>query len=75
MPIISYIAYPEINMKQELIAALENFDNCEVTPADNKDVVIVVTDTPDENSNEILHEKIKALDSLQSITMTFGHSD
>ena len=75
MPIFSYLAYPEINKTKKLENELASFEYCEVQSADNKDVLILITDTPDETTNKELQEKIKALDSLQSLSMTFGHTD
>ncbi len=75
MPIFSFLAYPENNMKQQLTEELAALEYCEVTVAEKEDVLILVTDTPDEETNKKLTEKIKALDSLQSLSMTFGHTD
>jgi nitrate reductase NapAB chaperone NapD len=75
MPVFSYLAYPETDKKQQLIKDLKAFEYCEISPADNNDVLILVTDTPDEETNKRLQEKITALDSLESLSMTFGHTD
>lgn len=75
MPVFSYLAYPEKDKKQQLIAELSSIEYCEVNPADNKDVIILITDAPDVETDKALQEKIQALDSLQSISMTFGHTD
>lgn len=75
MPVFSYLAYPETDKKQQLIKDLKTFEYCEISPADNNDVLILVTDTPDEETNKRLQEKITALDSLESLSMTFGHTD
>ena len=75
MPVFSYLAYPEENKKQQLITELSSIEYCEVRPADNKDVVILITDAPDVDTDKALQTKIQALDSLQSISMTFGHTD
>jgi nitrate reductase NapAB chaperone NapD len=75
MPIFSFIAYPEDNMKDKLIKELTNMPFCEVKPSDNKDVLILLTDTPDEETNKKLLDNIKSLESLQSLNMTFGHTD
>jgi len=47
---------------------------CEIIPSDNQEVVVVVTDTPDEKTDKELQEKLKNLPSLQSLSMTFGHN-
>jgi hypothetical protein len=44
-------------------------------PAENEEVLILVTDTPDEEKEKALHKKLKELKSLQSLGMTFGHTD
>ena len=75
MPIFSFIAYTENNMKDQLIKDLSLMQYCEVKPSDNKDVLILLTDTPDEEANKDLINQIKELSSLQSLSMTFGHTD
>ena len=75
MPIFSFIAYPENSMKNQLIKDLSLMQYCEIKPSDNKDVLILMTDTPDEETNKNLINKIKNLSSLQSLSMTFGHTD
>ncbi len=75
MPVFSYLAYPRNNKKEQLIQELTSFDYCEVTPADNKDVLILITDAPDSETDKALQKKIQGLDSLLSISMAFGHTD
>ena len=54
---------------------LAALDYCEVTPAENEEILILLTDTPDENSEKALQKKLKTLKSLESLGMTFGHTD
>ena len=75
MPVFSYLAYPVPGAKKELINDLAAFDYCEATPADNQEILILVTDTPDENKEKELQIKLKKLKSLESLGMTFGHTD
>ena len=75
MPIFSYLAYPEKGRKKALVKALTTLEFCEVLPADNADVLLLVTDTPDEETEKELQEKFRKLESLQSLGMTFGHGD
>ncbi len=74
MPIFSYLAYPEKDKKQQLIDDLSCENFCEIKIAENEEVLILVTDTPDEEANKALQDRIKELDSLQSLSMTFGHT-
>jgi len=75
MPVFSYLAYPVKGAKEELRKQFTALDHCEVTPAENEEVLILVTDTPDEEKEKALQEKLKKLKSLQSLSMTFGHTD
>jgi nitrate reductase NapAB chaperone NapD len=75
MPIFSYLAYPVQGAKEQLAKDLAALDFCDVTPAENEEVLILVTDTPDEETEKKLQEKLEALESLESLGMTFGHID
>lgn len=75
MPIFSYLAYPVEGAKEQLLKDLSALDFCEVTPAENKDILILVTDTPDDDAEKKLQKKLDTLKSLESLGMTFGHTD
>jgi len=75
VPVFSYLAYPVPGSKEDLLNELTALDYCEATPADNQEILILVTDTPDENKEKELQNKLKKLKSLESLGMTFGHTD
>ncbi len=75
MPIFSYLAIAEPGEFDQLCADLKSMNHCEVILPDNKDIVVLVTDTPDEKTEKNLQKEFKALKSLQSLSMTFGHVD
>jgi len=75
MPVFSYLAYPKQGAKEQLIKDLASLDFCEATPADNKEILILVTDTPGDDQEKALQKKLKELNSLESLGMTFGHVD
>ena len=75
MPVFSYLAYPIQGAKAQLISELAALDYCEVTPSENEDVLILVTDTPDEQTEKELQNKLEEIQSLESLGMTFGHTD
>ena len=75
MPVFSFLAYPKTNKKTQLIKDLSQKKFCTVHAAENEDVLILLTDTPDEETGKQLINAIKELDSLQSLSMTFGHTD
>jgi len=72
MPIKSYIAHAMKGKKEELMKALTDLNQCEVVPAENQDVLALVTDTPNEKEEEILKEKIEAINSLKLLSLVSG---
>lgn len=72
MPIKSYLAHPHDGKKRELIAALADMKYCDVIPAENKDLLIVVTDTDNKFEDEKLKEQIEAIESLKMLAMVSG---
>jgi len=64
MPIKSYLAYPQNGQKEALVKALAGFPECEVLPAENKDVVIVVTDTDTQQQDKRVQDELMQLPNL-----------
>ena len=75
MPVFSYLAQPVAGGKSNLLEELGKVPHCDVVPSDNEEVLVVVTDTPDQEAEEHLQENLKGLKSLQCLSMTFGHVD
>ena len=75
MPVFSYLAYPKLGAKDQLQKELASLDYCEVLPSDNQELLVLVTDTPDDNTENYLKKQLGQLASLQSLGMTFGHTD
>src|SRR4026207_2519475 len=61
MPIKSYLAYPVRGRSDELAAALRRLSGCQVFAAGNRDVLVLVTDTPHEAGDEALQGAPTAL--------------
>ncbi|MCB9426507.1 MAG: hypothetical protein H6584_05705 [Flavobacteriales bacterium] len=72
MPIKSYLAYPFDSKKEALKQEILALQNCEVIPAENKDVLIVVTDTENTTQEDQLKAKLETLDNLKLLTMVSG---
>jgi hypothetical protein len=75
MPVFSYVAIPRSGGKNKLLEELNACKYCEALPADNDDVLILVTDSPDKDSEEELQLNLKNLPSLESLHMSFGCND
>jgi nitrate reductase NapAB chaperone NapD len=75
MPVFSYLAIAEPGELEALQSELNSIEYCEAIPSDNKEILVLVTDTPDEPAERDLQKKFKEIKSLQSLSMTFGHVD
>lgn len=75
MPVFGYLAIPVVGAMDTLHHELRSLPFCEVIPAENRDILVLVTDTPDEDTEQELQAALKSLGSLQSLSMTFGHTD
>lgn len=75
MPIFSYLAIPKNGAKETLCKELSALAHCRIIPADNYEVIILITDTPDEITEEALQENLKNLQSLQSLNLAFGSDE
>jgi len=74
MPIKSYLAHPHEGKKSELIKALSAINECEVIPARNEELLIVVTDTQDKIEEDNLKEKLETIESLKLLAMVSSFS-
>lgn len=72
MPIKSYLAHPHSGKKEELILALSQLSMCDILPAENKDVIILITDTATKQDDERLKAKIESISSLKLLAMVSG---
>lgn len=75
MPIFSYLAIPTRGSTKKLYTELSALEFCQVIPAENQDVLVLVTDTPDDASEKHLQKALKNLQSLQSLSLTFGYDE
>ena len=74
MPIISYLIHPQDGKKNELHKNLSLLENCEVIPAENENILILITDTEGQNEEKQLLEKIDALENLKLRSMVSGYN-
>ncbi|WP_152285993.1 hypothetical protein [Flavicella marina] len=72
MPIKSYLAHPYQGQKMELYNTLSQLEGCEVIPAENKDVLILVTDTETSKQEDALQEKLNMIKSIKLLAMVAG---
>ena len=72
MPIKSYVLHCEENSKDILLKELHNLSNCEVIPAQNHDVIVVVTDTESEETDTELYNQLLEMKGLKHLSLVSG---
>ncbi|MDX2434896.1 MAG: hypothetical protein QNK14_09820 [Desulfobacterales bacterium] len=75
MPVLAYIVTPRSGEKNRLLQELNGMQHCEALSADNADILILVTDTPDKETEKQLEKQLNKIESMESLSMTFGYND
>lgn len=75
MPIKSYVAFPHKGEKNQLIKVLENTEHCEVVPSTNKDVLVLVTDTKNDEQEEVLQQTLDSIKEIEHLNLVSGFSE
>lgn len=72
MPICSYLMIPEPGTKARVQERLDGIAGCEVVPAENRDILILVTETEDRTAEDALRARLETLDGVRALMQTFG---
>ena len=72
MPIKSYILHCEEQKKEILLKELQKLPNCEVIPAQNHEVIVVVTDTDSEETDTELYNQLLEIKGLKHLSLVSG---
>ncbi len=72
MPIKSYVLHSEENNKDILLNELQKLPNCEVIPAQNQEVIVVVTDTKSEEKDTELYNQLLEMKGLKHLSLVSG---
>jgi nitrate reductase NapAB chaperone NapD len=75
MPICSYLVIPEEGATDRVRADLASIPECEVVRAENRDVLLLVTETPGLEEEDALRSAVEAMDGIQALLLTFGEID
>lgn len=73
MPVKSYIIIPQSDQKQRLIDEIGNMDGCEIHPAENQEVLVLVTDTENESDDKTLFAQIESNQNIKHISLVSGY--
>ena len=72
MPIKSYIAHPQEGKYQELLSELSNIEGCDIIPSENKEIVVVVTDSKSDSEDKNMQIEIDSIKSLKILSLVSG---
>ena len=72
MPIKSYILHCEDQKKEILLKELQTLSNCEVIPAQNHEVIVIVTDTDSEETDTELYNQLLEIKGLKHLSLVSG---
>ena len=73
--ICSYLVISEPGASAPVAERLTALPGCEVVRAENRDVLILVTDTPGLEEESALRREVEAMDGIQALLLTFGEID
>ncbi|MDH5475175.1 MAG: hypothetical protein OEX22_05740 [Cyclobacteriaceae bacterium] len=75
MPIKSYLVFPHVGKKEILIETLGDLNWCEILPSENKELIVLVTDTKNENEEEKCFKIINTIPALDHLTLVSGFEE
>jgi len=75
MPIKSYLAVPKEGQKEALQRQVANLPQCEVTMSENRNVLIIITETANEEADKKLLLQLNQQDSMQLLTLVSAFSN
>ena len=73
MRICSYLVYPVKGKIELLKRKLLSLPGCEVFPAENRDVLVLITETNGESEETKLQKNLKKINEIQCLALTFGN--
>ncbi len=72
MPIKSYLAHPIEDKMDVLLDKLSKIEACEVVPSKNQNLIIVVTETIDDDEEQLLQNKLEAIEEIKLLSLVSG---
>ncbi len=75
MPVCSYVVFPQRGKAQEVARRLSQIPNCEVVPAENQALMILVTDTETAADEQALQQRLSSIEDIECMALTFGEVD
>ncbi len=75
MPVKSYLVFPLKGKQSELNQSLSELPWCDVSIAENKELLVLVTDTENETEEEQCLQQLKKIEFLEHMTLVSGFEE
>ena len=72
MNVCSYLVHVQSGTAEAVAGTLNALPGCDATPSENRDLVILVTETPDRQTDRDLTDQIQSLTEIDCLALTFG---
>jgi len=72
VPIKSYLIQAQSGKYRELVSELQELASCEVIPSTNKELIVLVTETESDHSDQQLLNTINSLENLKMMSLVSG---
>jgi nitrate reductase NapAB chaperone NapD len=72
LPILSYLVLPVVGAADQVARRLTAIPGCEVARAENRDLLILVTETSGDAEEQALRASLAELEGIRSMSLTFG---
>jgi len=75
MPVCSYLVIPETGALEDLAGRLRGLPGCDVAKAENRGLLLLVTDTRGPEEDEALRRRLEGMDGIHALVLAFGEID
>ena len=75
MPVCGYVVVPGPGEADSAARAVSRMEGCEVVVAENREVLLLVTDTASEAEDRALRRQLETVPGIHALFMTFGEID
>jgi len=72
LPILSYLVLPVAGAAEQVARRLAAIRGCDVTRAENRDLLILVTETSGEDEERTLRASLEELEGVRAMSLTFA---
>jgi nitrate reductase NapAB chaperone NapD len=72
MPVCSYVVIPEPGATDGVLRQLNALPRCEATRAENRDVILLVTDTADMQEEQAMATALGGVEGILTMVLAFG---